>query len=115
MKYSLRSLMIGMAIIAVPLGWWSNRAICLQRAEFYSYEADKGWTQMQSRIACDPIFTRHECNRLGELSKHHRRLSSLYRHAANRPWEAWWIDHTPPEEQPLTAETSAFLRGKPAP
>lgn len=103
MRYSLRSLMIVVALIAVPLGWWSNRVICGKRAWYYYEQACD--EDVQHNNVCSHDLTIHQSDRLKELSKHHLRLCNLYIHAVNRPWEMWWIDETPPQEQPMTAKT----------
>jgi len=107
MKYSLRSLMIVVAIAALPLGWWNNRCVCLERADVLFYEGMK--ESMASHNPCDSGLTVHKSKWLEMLSAHHLSNAGKYRHAAYRPWERLWIWESSPDPPLMTPATSRLF------
>ena len=107
MKYSLRSMMIVVSLAAIPLGWWTNRRDCLERAEVLFDQAIK--EMMDSGNPCDNGLTVHKSKWLARLSGHHMSNAQSYRRAAYRPWERLWIKERPPAPPPITPATSELL------
>jgi hypothetical protein len=107
MRCSLRSLMIVVTLIAVPLGWWNNRSTCLEWSNVHFEEGAK--QSLYSVNPCDSTLTKHKHYWLKRVSAHHFSIARSYRRAANRPWERLWIDVTLPEPPPATTATSALL------
>jgi hypothetical protein len=107
MKFSLRSLMIVVAIAAIPFAWWNNRQVCLERAGFLFEQAIK--EKMASGNPCDSGLTVNKSKWLESLSAHHMSNVKSYRSAAYRPWERLWIRELPPEPPPLVPDKSRLL------
>jgi len=78
MKYSLRSLMIVVTLVAVCLaGWGSHRKFCLERSARHEYlSIPNVGANMVAAV---------------ERTKRHRRLTEQYRSAVWQPWLRFWI------------------------
>ncbi|MCE9527858.1 MAG: hypothetical protein K8R36_17585 [Planctomycetales bacterium] len=94
MKYSLRNLMIVVTLVAVFLGWWTHRCICLNCAElheqqsrhlaFQAFNAGErtGWPpsaeEERQEKALIESYSRE--------SKAQKSLAAEFRKAVWRPW-----------------------------
>jgi hypothetical protein len=109
MKYSLRSLMIEITLVAVIAGvfvaWRDHRVICLERAAYHRsnivklsdsitlvpalYGVDEG-EESKLRDVLAQFEAEYNKQRLENAS--HEAKDSAYQHAVWRPWERLWID-----------------------
>jgi hypothetical protein len=121
MKYSLRSLMIGITLVAVIAGvfvaWRDHRMICLERAAYHRSNIVKpsdsitlvpalyglyGGDERDESELRDVLaqFVAEDSKQRRENASHEAK-DSAYQHAVWRPWERFWID------DPVTSEEIA--------
>jgi len=99
MKYSLRSLMIVVTLVAtcigVVTGWWNHRRFCREQA--FKHVKASAHAFYDLALRADTNLTSEEKKLLGLKNDYHTRLANAYDHAVWRPWERMWIDESPPE------------------
>ncbi len=104
MKYSLRSLMIGVTVAAVFIGLWGeNWRTCTARAREHAQQADQldeqalaiGKKLMTTRSGSALIYPKLIEERERQVLEH-RSLAAEYRQAIWQPWKRWRIEELPP-------------------
>jgi hypothetical protein len=104
MKYSLRSLMIGITLFCVLLG---GRIEYLRRgATYHEQEAHRWAMQMKEETGYDPekvpVATMFRVPHfLYSQFEAHERLAREYRHAVYHPWETVQAPMPPKDEQEM--------------
>ena len=84
-QFSLRSLMVAVAVAALTATWWNHRNYCLTRARVHDLSA--------LPIVTSPDRTFRSIPR-EETMRHerHERMAGEYRRAVWLPWGRLWID-----------------------
>jgi hypothetical protein len=87
MKYSLRSLMIVVALASVAAAYAGNAIYCQSQAAFHEREAMViGERLCPTGPVVHQYADMNEIRRDGRLSNHHQQLAEEYRKAAWQPW-----------------------------
>ena len=84
-QFSLRTLMVAAAVVALAATWWNHRNYCLTRAREHDLSTLPILTSPARAFRSVP---REETMRL----ERHRRMAGEYRRAVWLPWERLWID-----------------------
>jgi hypothetical protein len=104
MKYSLRSLMLLVTVVAVLTGLWvENWRICRSREREHAEQA----SQLEKQVKVNSFAVRYTgfhirfpdpglVPELQQQALYHRSLEAEYRQAIWQPWKRLWIDEARP-------------------
>jgi len=106
MKYSLRSLMIGMTVAAVFIALWGeNWRTCTARQREHAQQADQ--LDEEGLAEAEKLMTTYSGSSLmapmliqeyQRQADKHRSLAAEYRQAIWQPWKRWQIKELPPQD-----------------
>jgi hypothetical protein len=98
MKYSLRSLLSVVTVLAVLIGLWGeNWRTCSARQREHAEQANQLEEQLNAIAALANVYTGSASPRPGQVqelvqqARDHRSLEAAYRQAIWQPWKRWWI------------------------
>jgi hypothetical protein len=99
MKYSLRSLLSVVTVVAVLIGLWGeNWRTCSARQREHAEQASQLEEKLNAIAALANVYTGSSAPRPGQVqellqqARDHRSLEAAYRQAIWQPWRRWWID-----------------------
>jgi len=99
MKYSLRSLMIGITLFCVFLAWIGRVQYLKQCARFHSAKADEfSQSLLAKQYVDDGRPLSESSDQDARMRAHHLRLCHEYSRAAERPWVI--VDESLPDHAP---------------
>ena len=101
MKYSLRSLLSVVTVVAVLIGLWGeNWRTCLARQREHAEQANQLEEKVNAIAALASPYTSSPPPRPGlvqelvQQARDYRSLEAEYRQAIWQPWKRWWIDES---------------------
>jgi hypothetical protein len=101
MKYSLRSLLLVVTVVAVLTGLWvENWRTCRRREREHAEQASQLEEQAHKKtLLAARTYTgspppRYDSLPENQQARDHRSLEAEYRQARWRPWRRWWIDES---------------------
>ena len=106
MRYSLRSLMIGVTVAALFIGLWGeNWRTCRMREREHAQLADqldeKGLAEVKELMTTwsgSGLMSQKLIQERQRQAREHRCLALEYRQAIWQPWKRWWIKELPPQD-----------------
>lgn len=86
-RFRVRTLMIAVAVVAVPLGVCAERrSRFLGIAAWHRNQADEIRFELRRGRMNGEVLTRRQAHLRAKSLRHHRYVESVYREAALRPW-----------------------------